>query len=386
MSLRKTARASLGVLSAVTALSAVAVPAAMANEAAPASKHDAPAGTHLKLTLFAAAPTGYKSPDDLTRLGDVLYVAYQNNAAADGTPAGSKTDIVGFDVKTGKALRHWVLPGRVDGLTADPRNHRLLATVNEDLNSSLYTITPTRTSGIVQHYNYSPSPAQTGSDGTNGGTDALSVGANGTVYVAHSNPDTSLPGANNTAATYTLKLSGSTAKLTPLYGVNDTAAVINPAKGAPAKAKLGLTDPDSNRWVPGRDGGTLIQDAQADSKLVYVSDLDAQHPTVRQLNLVNAKTPSKGAATPQLDDIEPVSGDGTLFVVDSAAGKIYKADTKGVRPGTLFASQPKPKDGDLPNDPALAVVDQRTGVVTHLDVNVTLQSPKGLLFVPGDQR
>ncbi|MET8956447.1 hypothetical protein [Streptomyces sp. NPDC004533] len=383
--MQKTARAALGVLSAVAALSAVAVPAAMADQA-PAAKYHAPAGAHLKLTLFAAAPAGYAHPDDLTRLGNVVYVAYQNNAGADGTPAGSKSDIVGFDVKSGKVLRHWTLPGRVDGLTADPRHHRLLATVNEDLNSSLYTITVTRTSGTVKHYHYSPSPAQTGSDGTNGGTDALSVTANGAVYVAHSNPDTSLPGVNNTAATYTLKLSGSTAKLTRLYGVNDTATVINPAKGAPAKAKLGLTDPDSNRWIPGRDGGTLIQDAQADSKLVYASDLDAKHPTVRQLNLVNAKTPAKGAATPQLDDIERVSGDGTLFVVDSAAGKIYRADTKGGRPGTLFASQPAPKDGDLPNDPALAVVDQRTGVVTHLNVNVTLQSPKGLLFVPDDNR
>ncbi len=384
MSMRKTTRAALGGLAAVGALCAAVGPAAMAARAVPPAEQHTPAGTSLKLTPFAAAPAGYTNPDDLTRLGNVLYTAYQNNAAADGTPAGSKSDIVGFDIKTGKALRHWVLPGRVDGLTADPRHHRLLATVNEDLNSSLYTITPTRDSATVQHYQYSPSPAQTGTDGTNGGTDALCVAANGTVYVAHSNPDTSLPGANDTAATYTLKLSGSTAKLTGLYGVNDTAAVINPAKGAPARARLGLTDPDSNRWIPGRDGGTLIQDAQADSKLVYVRDLDAKRPTVSQLDLVNATTPSKGAATPQLDDIERVTGDGTLFVVDSAAGRIYKADTRGVRPGTVFASQPAPKAGDLPNDPALAVVDQRTGVVTHLNTGITLQSPKGLLFVPGD--
>jgi hypothetical protein len=52
-----------------------------------------------------------------------------------------------------------------------------------------------------------------------------------------------------------------------------------------------------------------------------------------------------------------------------------------VRGGTLFASQPAPKAGDLPNDPALAVVDQQTGVVTNLSVGVALASPKGLLFV-----
>ncbi|MDH6112021.1 hypothetical protein P3T36_005002 [Kitasatospora sp. MAP12-15] len=174
----------------------------------------------------------------------------------------------------------------------------------------------------------------------------------------------------------------STAKLTPLFGINDTAQVINPAAGAPAAAPLGLTDPDSNRWVPGKDGGTLIQDAQADSKLVYVSDLNAKKPTVRQLDLTNAVTPAGGAATPQLDDILPVAGSGALYVVDQGSGGIYQAELTGVAHGTLFASQPAPSSGDLPNNPALAVVDQKTGVVTHLSVGVQLANPKGLLFIP----
>ncbi|MEY9964846.1 hypothetical protein ABIA33_002888 [Streptacidiphilus sp. MAP12-16] len=378
MSLR-TLRTALGVVTAVVAATAVAAPAAIAH---PLAKSTAPS---LKLHVFAAAPAGYSNPDDLTRLGDVLYVAFQNNAAADGTPAGSTSDIVGFDLRTGKVERHWVLPGRVDGLTADPRHHRLLVTVNEDLNSSFYTITPTQKSAVVTHFSYSPSPAQTGSDGTNGGTDALSVAADGTVFVAHSNPDPSLPGANNAAATYTVTLHGTTAELARVYGVNDTARVINPAKGAPKTATLGLTDPDSNRWLPGPDGGTLIQDAQADSKLVFVTDLKDKHPTLSVLNLTNAKQPSKGAATPQLDDIERVSGDGVFFVVDQKAGTIYKADTEDVRHGTLFASQPAPKAGDLPNDPALSVVDPHTGVVTPVNTGaVKLISPKGLLFVPRD--
>jgi hypothetical protein len=375
MPMRSNRPTRLGVLAATTALmTAAAVPSAFARAAA---------GTtipSLHLKLFAAAPAGYSNPDDITRLGSLIFVAYQNNAGATGAPSGSKTDVVAFDRHTGKVKQHYVLPGRVDGLTADPRHGRVLATVNEDLNSSLYVITPWR-DGSVKHYTYSPSPAQTGSDGTNGGTDAVSIGSNGVIYVAHSNPDVSLPGADNTAAVYTVKLSGSTAKLTALFGVNDTAAVINPTAGAAASAPLGLTDPDSNRWVPGHNGGTLIQDAQADSKLVYITDLDDKHPTVRQLNLTNAVTPSGGAATPQLDDIIPAGGEGTLFVVDQKSGAIYEADTAGVRPGTLFASQPAPKAGDLPNDAALAVVDQHTGVVTHLNLNVTLVSPKGLLFI-----
>lgn len=361
------------------AASALAVTAAPAHAASPAAAH-APA---LHLRLFAAAPSGYTNPDDITRLGSLIFVAYQNNAGPDGSPAGSKSDVVAFDRHSGEIKQHYVFPGRVDGLTADPRNNRVIATVNEDLNSTLYVIRPWD-GQAVKHYTYSPNPAQTGSDGTNGGTDSVSIGADGTIYVAHSNPDVSLPAPNDTAAVYTVHLTGSTAKLTPLFGVDDTAAVINPAPGDPASAPLGLTDPDSNRWIRGRDGGTLIQDSQADSKLVFVTDLDAEHPTVKQLNLTNAATPSGGAATPQLDDIVAAGGEGTLFVVDQKSGKIYTADTDGVAEGTLFVSQPAPGSGDLPNDPALGVVDPHTGVVTHLSVGVSLVSPKGLLFVASE--
>ena len=274
MSFSASRRTRLSVLAITGAASMVAPVAAATAATVPA--HAAAKTAHLH--LFAAAPAGYSNPDDITRLGDLVYAAYQNNAGSDGTPAGSKTDVVGFDLESGKAKAHYVIPGRVDGLTADPRHHRVIATVNEDLNSTLYTITPGDDGGL-KHYTYFPSPAQTGSDGTNGGTDAVSVAKNGTIYVAHSNPDVSLPGADNAPAVYTLKLEGTTAHLTPLFGVNDAATVVNPAPGAPASTPLGLTDPDSNRWIPGRDGGTLIQDAQADSKLVFASDLDSK--TVR---------------------------------------------------------------------------------------------------------
>ncbi|HEY2668395.1 MAG TPA: hypothetical protein VGK51_16305, partial [Actinomycetota bacterium] len=295
-----------------------------------------------------------------------------------GSPAGATSTVVAFDRATGAVATTYTLSGRCDGLTADPRHHRIFATVNEDLNSSLYVITPGSAEPLA-HYDYSPSPAETGSDGTNGGTDAVSIGSNGTVYVAHSNPDVSLPAPNNTAAVSTLELHGTTAELTPFFGVNDTAQIINAPTGT-ASAPLGLTDPDSNRFLPGPHGGTLIQDAQADSKLVFATDLDAKAPKLRQLLLTNATPPSGGAATPQLDDIERAGGPGTLYAVDQAKGNIYQIDTAQVEPGTLFVSQPAPKSTDLPNDPALGVVDPHTGVVTHIDS--TMGSPKGLLFVP----
>jgi hypothetical protein len=329
--------------------------------------------------VFALAPAGATKPDDITRLDDTLYVTYQNNAGKDGTPLGATSTVVAFDRSTAKVVQTYVLTGRCDGLTADPKHGRIFATVNEDLNSSLYVITP-EASTPVKHYDYSPSPAQTGTDGTtNGGTDAVSIGSDGTVYVAHSNPEPTLPGDNNAPAVYTIKLDGSTAQLTPVFGVNDVAKVIN--SHPVTSTVLGLTDPDSNRFVPGPHGGTLIQVSQADSKFVFASHLHAAQPTLRQLNLTNAS--GDPTVTPQVDDIERVTGEGTLFAVDQATGTIYAVNTSGVAPGTWFVAQPKPSSGDLANVPALGVVNMKTGVVTHVDS--TLGSPKGLLFVPASE-
>jgi hypothetical protein len=326
--------------------------------------------------VFAHHPDGTSKPDDITTLGGLLYVTYQNNAGKDGTPAGSYSNVIAYD-STGKSVATYTIPGRCDGLTADPTHNQILATANEDLNSSLFVITP----GTAQpkHYTYSPDPAQTGSDGDNGGTDAVSVTPAGTLYVAHSNPDLKLPAPNNAPAVYTMTLSGTTAQLTPVFGVNDPAAVLGAGGGS--ATPMGLTDPDSNRYLPAMGGGTLIQVAQGDSKLAMATNLGSGKPTLKQLKLTNATTPRHGAATPQPDDIVEITGPGTLYAVDQGpSGLVYAIDTSSITPGTFLVSQPKPSTGDLPNDPGLGAVDLTTGVVTHIGVG--LISPKGLLFVP----
>jgi len=334
------------------------------------------AGAAVRPVVFAVAPAGASKPDDITVMGGVLYVTYQNNAGNDGSPAGSRSTVVAFDA-AGTVKQTWSVPGRVDGLTADPRHGRVFATANEDLNSSLFLITPT--SKGLQHLTFSPDPAQKGSDGSNGGTDSVSVGTDGTVYVAHSNPDPKLPAPNNPAAVYKMTIAGASATLTPLFNVNDTAPVMNPAAAAPRSAPLGLTDPDSNRIIASSGGDMLIQDAQADSKLVFATHLSSGSPSLAQLNLVNAGGKA-GGPTPQLDDIEQVTGPGTLYMVDQGSGKIYAMDTATVTPGTYFVSQPKPSKGDLPNRADVATLNIHTGVVT--DLHTGLISPKGLLFLP----
>jgi len=356
--------------------SVLALAAVFAVVAVPEVSQATPVVPTVHPVMFARHPAGASKPDDITRLGDLLYITYQNDAGKDGTPAGSFSTVIAYD-STGRTVAKYTIPGRCDGLTADPRNNRVLATANEDLNSSLFVIHPGTSAPV--HYTYSPDPAQHGSDGKNGGTDSISVAANGKVYVAHSNPDPKLPAPNNAPAVYPLKLTGSTAQLTPVFRVNDPATVINAATAA-AKP-MGLTDPDSNEFLPNLHGGTLIQGAQGDSKLVFATNLNAALPTLKQLDLTNATPPKHGAATPQLDDLAQVTGPGTLYVVDQGPSAwIYAINTADIAPGTVFASQPNPSKGDLPNDPSLAVVDLKTGAVTH--VRTPLTSPKGLLFVP----
>jgi hypothetical protein len=349
-------------LGSMSALTLAALPAAAGG----------PAPT-VHLSPFAAGAAGQSKPDDVTRLDGRIYVSFQNNAGKDGSPARSMSTIVAFN-RHGKEVATWSVLGRADGLTADPFTHTVYASVNEDNNSSLFVIDPG--DPTPAHYTYSPNPSEIGAgeNMSNGGTDSITIGSNGTLYVAHSNPD---PGVGNTAALYTISLSGTTATLTRVFGVQDPATVV----GTGAATTLNLTDPDSNRFIPKSAPvlpDTLIQDSQADSQLVFVNKPGTTKQSLSVLNLKNAA--GDPTVTPQLDDIAEVTGPGTLYVVDQANGTISTIDTSGITAGTLFVSQPAPAAGDLANTPDLGVVDPTTGVVTHLGTG--LGSPKGLLFVP----
>ena len=77
------------------------------------------------------------------------------------------------------AVNQWDVAGKCDGLTADPMTGKVIATINEDANSSLDTITVA--TGRLQHYRYSePLPH-------NGGTDAISI-YHGQILISASAP------------------------------------------------------------------------------------------------------------------------------------------------------------------------------------------------------
>ena len=128
------------------------------------------------------------SPDDITVLGHHIFTAFQNGIGPQGQPSSDgNTDstIVEFTA-AGRVIRQWDIKGKCDGVTADAGRRRLIATVNEDANSSVYTIKPDApaSEAQVRHYfgHNRPLPHQ-------GGTDAISI-YHGRVLISASAPGT----------------------------------------------------------------------------------------------------------------------------------------------------------------------------------------------------
>jgi hypothetical protein len=203
-------------------------------------------------TITHSTPDGQEpvsNPDDITDLAGHIFVCFQNGIGPQGQPSatGNKdSTIVEFD-RHGGVVNQWDIVGKCDGFSADPWTHRLIATVNEDANSSLYTIDPRR-GGSVVHYSYNePLPH-------NGGTDAISI-YHGMILISASAPGTTGAAAPQPAypAVYRVVLDRATdvATVQPLFYDEGSATVANwGSTQSGTTVSLGLTDPDSSSVVP----------------------------------------------------------------------------------------------------------------------------------------
>ena len=339
-----------------------------------------------QLTHTFAGPGGAQQsapltgPDDLTHLGHELFVAFQNGVGAQGQPAASgntASTVVAFD-HGGRVLRQWDVTGKVDGLSADAADGRLVATVDEDGSSSLYVIDPA--SGAVQHYTYDQSPLP-----HNGGTDAISF-YGGRILISASAPGSAGPSA---PAVYSVSLDPQTlvASVSPLFADGATATAANgPDRGR--TVALALTDPDSNEVVPAaspRFGGEFVLDSQGDQQQIYVSDPGGPAQRLSVLSLDQAVNDTAWATGEQ----------GNLYASDSTTDSIYAVSGQ-FRPGTAFVavtpcdSNSAPANCSTAN--SLGVLDLATGHVAGVPLSASL-APGGLIFVgagegdgPGDQR
>ena len=135
--------------------------------------------------VFAQGTSSVIKPDDITIIGGKIFIGFQNGVGSDGIAASTgetKSTVQEYD-QTGKAIASWNITGKCDGLSADTANNRLIATVNEDGNSSMYIITPSAAQAQkVQHITFKAAAGQTLPAG---GTDSITF-KNGNIYISFS--------------------------------------------------------------------------------------------------------------------------------------------------------------------------------------------------------
>ncbi len=302
---------------------------------------------------------GLTKPDDLTALGGRLFVAFQNGVpstgGAKGTPA--RSTVVEF-TRTGRVLRRWQLTGKCDGLTADPTHHRLIATVNEDGNSALYTI-PVTGHHRASRFRFDAQPLPHG-----GGTDSITIDR-GRLYLVASAPTAGTYGP----ALYQVRLVHTTAKLTAVPFFDATTATLADAGGHHRAVHLALTDPDSSTVVPARSprfAGDFMLDAQGDRQQVYVSHLGVRGQHLWVLRLSRPVDDTAWATTTH----------GTLLEANTAAGTV-DALTGSFDSGTAYVSI-TPEVGAH----HLGTLNLRTGAVHPVRTGGSPIAPSGLLYLP----
>ena len=315
-------------------------------------------------------------PDDITRAGGKLFTGFQNGVGPQGEPStdGNRDSTVVEFTPNGRVIRQWDIRGKCDGLTADPHKGQVIATVNEDLHSSLYRID--LRSGHVTHYLYSrPLPHH-------GGTDAITF-YHGMMLISASAPGTTGAAAPNPAypAVYTVTLKQRThvALVRPLFYDESKATAANgPHSGQ--TVRLGLTDPDSSEAVPPvapRFAGDFMLTSQGDLEQIYVhrAGTKAQHLSVLTLSR-------------SVDDTAwATAWHGAFYATDHDADRVDVIS--GVFwPGlALVAVTPcnansAPATCPAPGFPAnyLGQLNMSTGQITRVKLRGASLEPQGLIF------
>jgi hypothetical protein len=323
-------------------------------------------------------------PDDITHLGRDIFVGFQNGVGPQGqasTSGNADSTIVEFN-RFGEEVAQWDVPGKTDGVTADPLIRGVIATVNEDANSSLYVIHPG--SGTPVHYSYNePLPSD-------GGTDAISI-YHGMILISASAPGTT--GAGAPQATYpavysaTLDPGADVATVTPLFFDEDDAVVANAGSGEGQTVALALTDPDSNEDVPFyavRFAGDFMLTSQGDQQQIFVRHAGQPNQSLEVLNL-----------SASVDDTAwPSTSDGAIYTTDNDNDTVNRI-TGPFRPGEVFAAVTPCDQNDAPATcpgPGfppnyLGQINPWTGQIAHVPVAGRSFEPQGMLFLgSGDGR
>jgi hypothetical protein len=318
-------------------------------------------------------------PDDITILGGDLFTTFQNGVGPQGqaSPDGNRDSTIVEYTMNGTVLRQWDLRGKCDGVTANPATGLVIATIDEDANSSLYSINPG--ANQVVHYAYSKNPLP-----HNGGTDAISF-YHGLMLISASAPGTRGAAAPDPAypAVYwvTLDSANRVAYVHALF-YDEAAATAANGPHAGKTVKLGLTDPDSNEDVPSvapSFAGDFMLTSQGDKEQIYVNAPGSKHQHLWVLALSNS-----------VDDTAwSTSWHGAFYAAD------HDDDTVDVIngsfwPGTAFVAvtpcdaNNAPATCPGPGFPANYVghLNMYTGHISRVSLRGATLHPQGMIFVP----
>ncbi|MBV9379987.1 MAG: hypothetical protein JO242_04885 [Streptosporangiaceae bacterium] len=319
----------------------------------------------------AARTESLTQPDDIVTLGGNLYVGFQNGVGSQGeaSTSGNLDSTLAEFTPAGSVVKQWDVTGKIDGMGADSATGQVIATVNEDSNSSLYTVS----GGTVTHYTYTPSSLP-----HLGGTDAIAV-YNGKILISASAPGTSgkAPASAPAMFAVTLNAGAKTAAVAPFFADNATATGVN-APNAGKTVALALTDPDSNGVVPSSSpkfAGDFMLNSQGDQELIF-SGASGQNLQVLKIS------------NPVDDTAWATSASGSLYATDSTSDTVDTI-TGSFTPGTAYTAvtpcnaSSAPSTCPAPGYPAnsLGTINLKTGAVGKVTLN-GLVVPKGLIFVP----
>jgi hypothetical protein len=267
--------------------------------------------------IATPVPASASNCDDLAFLEGHLFLGCQNKTLSVG--GGGNSTLIEY-TPAGAVVNTWSITDKIDGMTADPLNHRVIVSLNEDTRTHLATITPSAASGQqVTYYTYSPDPRGTSTPPalrTGGGTDQVSVDNAGHILITASH-------AGTKAGTAVFKVvltppssptGTGTATLSPTFLDNATAANGNTGSGS---VNLALGDVDSGAIVPQsspRFGGSYVITDQTKLELVFANNI------FNGTGLTVLKTEFG------LDDLLwATSNGGTLYVVDKGATAVLPA-------------------------------------------------------------
>jgi len=356
-------------LVALGAVVTLAIPARAGTAAAPGPSVQHASGPRVQQANGITSPPGFNvatfarptssriKPDDITRLNNLIAVTWQNGVGPTGTPGslGGNSTVTAMN-PAGTVVTSWTLPGRCDGLTADPANNRILATVNEDGNTSFFVLRVGAAPLLLTIVD--PSGTITG------GLDSITVqGSN--YYVSTSNPGS---GTASVLAKVAIDEVAKTATFSSFVNANATSTDI--VAGGSGAFNPALSDPDSNGVVPnGPYAGRLYLVSEGDMQVVFVD-------TPAASSLQNEKVASAPG-----DLAWPTSSTGTLYVTDNGTGLVSAISSNNWTVGQPVAASPIKSGETAQAGGFIGALDLTTGNMTPLVEG--FKTPVGLLFVPG---